>query len=278
MGLKPRRQGQYHGCAHLVWRKTHAPDSSVLEPLAGLLIQHKHIVGVAQLQVKVDGKTYLCVLVQAAGHGQSFGKSDLDYALTQCDLKGVKYGVAKVITDEFNQNPGEAEVLQGKVEVRTRGRKAAAVTTDDDNGSSKKRAAHSKVDSRTLKRHKKQRSSEDSEADLNATELDAYAKDLRCEPTAAAVVDALLDRIKFLSKVACQPVLTLGNSLGLDLSAHVSAAPLATGALWSMKLTRAQLPCACAGQRGASTARAAGQILCTRGQRRHQFSCRGHTR
>ena len=39
------------------------------------------------------------------------------------------------------------------------------------------------------------------------------AEDLRCEPAAAAVVNTLDERIKFLSKVACQPVLTMANSL-----------------------------------------------------------------
>ena len=276
---------QYQGCAHIVWRKEEAPDSSVLEPLAGLLIHDDNVTGVAQLQVKVHGEKYLCVLVQARAATYcaatakkicySFGHKHLDYALTECGLEDVQYGTSKVIRNEFNSNFHKAKVLQGTVEPRTRGQtkeaKAAAVADGDDNGSgAEKRAADSNVNSRKRKRRKKQRLAEGSDpeldGDLNAAKLGAYAKDLRCEPTAAAVVDALHERIKFLSNVACQPVLTLGKSLGLDLSAHVSATFLATGALWSMELTLAELQCACAGRSGACTARAARQILCTRGQ------------
>ena len=134
--------------------------------------------------------------------------------------------------------------MAGNVEKRYRGRKrkakAAAATNGDGNGSSvRKRKGDSKADRRKSKKRKKlseQPPSEASDAgmdvldeptpegDLTAAKRGAYAEHLRCEPTPAAVVEALHERMKWTTKVACRPLLKLANALGCDISAKVRAA------------------------------------------------------
>jgi hypothetical protein len=60
------------------------------------------------------------------------------------------------------------------------------------------------------------------EGNLTAAERGAYAEHLRCEPTSVAVVEALRERMTWMAKVACRPLLKLANALGLDVSDYVS--------------------------------------------------------
>ena len=61
---------------------------------------------------------------------------------------------------------------------------------------------------------------------LTAAKRGAYAEHLGCEPTSVAVVESLHERMKWTIKVACRSLLTLANSLGLDVSDYVSTALL----------------------------------------------------
>jgi hypothetical protein len=160
--------------------------------------------------------------------GSCFGTKHLKDALAECDLvEDVRYGNAKAITSIYERNPGKAQLLAGMVEVRTRKKRGGDVLSQPH--SKKSSATQPESDNDLLENEEPPREESDaeidlldeptSEGDLTAVELGAYAKYLRCEP--AAVVDALRERIKDMAKVACQPLLTLANSLGCDISAEV---------------------------------------------------------